>query len=62
MATFLCCKCFNEFDDTEGTCPVCDFPVCRGDCNECNKKGSEKRYLMAQIICEETPFIGSENE
>lgn len=54
---YLCCKCFEEFDDSEGACPVCDFPVCGGDCSECNKQEAAQRCLMAEAMTKENPFI-----
>ncbi len=58
MAEYLCCKCYCEFDDSEeDVCPVCDFPVCHGNCGECHERGQEARYQMAKIMTEENPFI-----
>lgn len=56
MSEYLCCKCYCEFDDSEGECPLCGFPVCHGDCKECNRKASDRRGLLAEIMCEENPF------
>lgn len=58
MAEYLCCKCYCEFDDSkEGVCPVCDFPICHGDCRECHRRATETRGKLAEIMCKENPFI-----
>jgi hypothetical protein len=57
----VCCKCWCEFNDSLGACPLCDVPACHEDCVKCSEAASQKRFTMAQVMLDEQPFVGSDN-